>query len=57
MMASCGVFIIYIFLQLTNPFASLPDTIIAIGVAVFYFGFFIVVARYISKNLDSLYTV
>lgn len=57
MMASCGVFIIYIFLQLTNPFIDPLNTGVAIGVAVFYFGFFIAVARFISKNLKDLYTI
>lgn len=57
MMASSGVFIIYIFLQITNPFASFLDSVVALGVAVIYFGFFTMCLIYTHRNKDKLYCI
>lgn len=49
-MASSGVFIIYVFLQLTNPKPDPINSFIAMGVGTFYFGFFISTLMYTYKN-------
>lgn len=54
MLASSGVFIIYIFLQLSNAKDPL-NFFLAIGMAVWYFGFFAVTLIFTKRNLNILY--
>lgn len=49
MLASAGVFLIYVFLQLTNTHDPL-NFFLAIGMGVFYIGFFVLTLIHMKRN-------
>lgn len=56
-MASSGVFIIYVFLQMTNAKADPINTFIAMFVGTFYFGFILYAMHYTYCNEEQLYCI